>query len=130
MLRVIIQTSSFTVLIGLVQYIVGRFKAEWMYDFQWLVILYFYVLTLISLMIVERTARKDIDHLSKGFFGAMMLRFFLSIIIVLIVIYVDRENAILFAVNFIIIYLLYLGFEIYYLVKNLQPRTNGGNQYE
>jgi len=127
MLRVVIQTSTFTLIVGVLQVIVGKFKMEWMYGFQWFLVLYFFILTLISLMIVERTARKNIDNLSKGFFGAMMLRFFLSIIIALIVIYLDRENAIIFSVNFIILYLLYLGFEIYYLVKNLQPRINGGN---
>jgi L-asparagine transporter-like permease len=127
MLRVLIQTSTFTLIIGVIQYIVSRFITEWIYDFQWFLVLYFYILTLISLMIVERTAKKNIDNLSKGFFGAMMIRFFLSIILALVVIYFDRENATKFAVNFIILYLFYLGFEIYYLVNNLQPRLNGGN---
>lgn len=99
---------------------------EWIYDYQWLLVFYFFMLTLISLMIVERTAEKNMDNVSKGFFLAMMLRFFLSIIIALVVIYFDRIGAIVFAVNFIILYLLYLGFEIYYLVNNLHLSINGG----
>lgn len=99
---------------------------EWLYDYQWLLVFYFFILTMISLIIVEKTAKKDLDNVSKGFFGAMMLRFFLSIIIALVVIYFDREGAMVFAVNFIILYLLYLGFEIYYLINNLQLRINGG----
>ena len=126
MLRVIIQTSTFTLFIAVVQLAISKFKEEWLYDYQWWLLLYFFILTLASLMIVERTARKNIDDVSKGFFGAMMLRFFLSIIFALVVIYYDREGAIVFAVNFIILYLLYLGFEIYYLVNNLQLRINGG----
>ncbi|MBR9999029.1 MAG: hypothetical protein KFF73_08660 [Cyclobacteriaceae bacterium] len=126
MLKVVIQTSAFTLVIGVIQFIVGKLKVDWLYDYQWWLALYFFILTLVSLMIVERTARKNIDDVSKGFFVAMMLRFFLSIIFALVVIYFDREGAIVFAVNFIILYLLYLGFEIFYLVNNLQLRINGG----
>ncbi len=126
-MRVIIQTSTFTLIIGIIQFIIGKFKLEWFYDYQWLLVFYFFILTMVSLMIVERTAKKNMDNVSKGFFGAMMLRFFLSIIIALVVIYFDREGAIVFALNFIILYLLYLGFEIYYLINNLQLRINGGN---
>jgi hypothetical protein len=126
MLKVIIQTSTFTLLIGAIQFVILQLKEEWFYEYQWLLLLYFFILTLASLMIVERTARKNIDDVSKGFFGAMMLRFFLSIIFALVVIYWDRQGAIIFAMNFIILYLLYLGFEIYYLVNNLQLRINGG----
>ncbi len=126
MIRVIIQTSTFTLIIGVILFLIGKLKMEWIYDYQWLLVFYFFILTMISLMIVERTARKNIDNVSKGFFGAMMLRFFLSIIIALLVIYFDRAGAILFAVNFIILYLLYLGFELYYLINNLHLRINGG----
>jgi len=126
-MRVIIQTSTFTLIIGVIQFIIGKLKIEWLYDYQWLLVFYFFILTMISLIIVERTAKKNLDNVSKGFFGAMMLRFFLSIIIALVVIYLDRGGAMVFAVNFIILYLLYLGFEIYYLINNLQLRINGGN---
>lgn len=125
-MRVIFQTSTFTLIVGTILFIIGKFKAEWIYEYQWLLVLYFFVLTMISLMIVEKTAKKDMDQISKGFFGAMMLRFFLSIILALVVIYFDREGAIVFAVNFIILYLLYLGFEIFYLINHLQLRINGG----
>jgi len=126
MSRVIFQTSTFTLIVGAILFLIGKFKTEWIYEYQWLLVLYFFVLTLISLMIVEKTAKKDVDQISKGFFGAMMLRFFLSIILALVVIYFDRDGASVFAVNFIILYLLYLGFEIFYLINHLQLRINGG----
>lgn len=125
-MRVIFQTSTFTLIVGAILFLIGKFKMEWIYEYQWLLVLYFFVLTLISLMIVEKTAKKDVDQISKGFFGAMMLRFFLSIILALVVIYFDRDGASVFAVNFIILYLLYLGFEIFYLINHLQLRINGG----
>ncbi len=120
--KVVIQTSLFTVFLGLIIYFIGRFKSEWLYSYQWSVVVYFYVLTMISLIIVEKTVKNNINNLSKGFFGAMMLRLFLSVVIAMIIIYIDRESSTIFAINFIILYLLFLVFEIYYLIKFIQPR--------
>jgi len=130
MRKVVIQTSLFTVLIGLVIYFIGRIKEEWLYIYQWSLVAYFYLLTMISLIIVERTAKRNIDNISQGFFGAMMLRLFLSVIIALIVIYLDRKSSTIFAINFIVLYLLFLGFEIYYLINFIQPRFDGREKVE
>jgi hypothetical protein len=101
-----------------------------LYTYQWYLLLYFYLITLLSLVIVERTTQKDQEKLSKGFFSAMMLRLFISIVIAIVIIYFDRANSTIFALNFLILYLLYLGFEIYYLISILQPRLNGEKQVE
>lgn len=126
--KIIIQTSTFTVLIGFIVYLTGRLKPEWLYDYQWLLLAYFYIMMIISLWLVERAAAKNVENISKGFFTAMMIRLFVSIVLALLIIYVDREHASVFAVNFVILYLLYLGFEIYYLIANLQPRLGRGNE--
>jgi hypothetical protein len=81
-------------------------------------------------MIIEKTTQNDLEKLSKGFFSAMMLRLFVSIIIAVIIIYFDRANSTIFALNFLILYLLYLGFEIYYLISILQPRLKRDRQVE
>ncbi len=128
--KVILQSTTFTVLIGFIIYMTGRFKSDWLYDYQWFLVAYFYIITMISLIVIELTARKKAENISKGFFGAMMVRLFVSIILALLIIYFDRENSTVFAVNFILLYLLYLGFEIYYLLTNLQPRINRGNDIE
>ena len=130
MRKVVIQTSLFTVLIGLIIYFIGRIKEEWLHIYQWSLVAYFYLLTMISLIIVERTAKRNINNISKGFFGAMMLRLFLSVIIAVIVIYLDRKSSTIFAINFIVLYLLFLGFEIYYLINFIQPRFDGGEKIE
>jgi hypothetical protein len=101
-----------------------------LYKYQWYLLLYFYLITLFSLTIIEKTTRKDREKLSKGFFSAMMLRLFVSIIIAMVIIYFDRANSTIFAMNFLVLYLLYLGFEIYYLISILQPRLNSEGQVE
>ncbi len=128
--RVILQTSTFTVLVGFIIYLTGRFKPDWLYDYEWMLVAYFYLMMIASLWLVERAAAKDLENISKGFFTAMLVRLIVSVVIALVIIYFDRENSSVFAVNFVILYLLYLGFEIYYLIVNLQPRFNRGNDIE
>ena len=121
-------TTIFTALLFLVCAVIANLAPGWLYSYQWYLLLYFYLITLLSLFIIERTTRKNLEKLSKGFFSAMMLRLFVSIIIAVVIIYFDRANSTIFALNFLILYLVYLGFEIYYLISILQPRLNGERQ--
>jgi L-asparagine transporter-like permease len=121
-------TTIFTALLFLACAVIAKIAPGWLYSYQWYLLLYFYLITLLSLFIIERTTRKNLEKLSKGFFSAMMLRLFVSIIIAVVIIYFDRANSTIFALNFLILYLVYLGFEIYYLISILQPRLNGERQ--
>jgi amino acid transporter len=122
--------TIFTASVFMVCLVTGQLVPGWLYRYQWYLLLYFYLITLISLFIIEKTTRKDKEKLSKGFFSAMMLRLFISIIIALIIIYFDRANSTIFALNFLVLYLIYLGFEIYYLISILQPRLNSERHVE
>ena len=121
-------TTIFTLILFFIQIGVRYLNPDLLYAYQWYLLIYFYLITLLSLIIIEKTASKDHDKLSKGFFSAMMLRLFLSIIIAALIIYFDSVNSTIFALNFLILYLLYLGFEIYYLISILQPRLNSEKQ--
>jgi len=123
-------TTIFTLILLFVQVGIRYLNPALLYTYQWYLLLYFYLITLISLVIIERTTQKDQEKLSKGFFSAMMLRLFISIVIAVVIIYFDRVNSTIFALNFLVLYLLYLGFEIYYLIIILQPRLNGEKQVE
>jgi hypothetical protein len=117
-------TTVFTFILILIQLVIAGYKPGWLYVHQWYLLFYFYLITLLSLWIVERSASKDQEKLAKGYFSAMMLRLFVSVIIAVIIIYFDRTNSTIFALNFLILYLLYLGFEIYYLISIVQARLN------
>ena len=123
-------TTVFTFMLILIQGIIAHYKPGWLYDHQWSILFYFYLITLLSLWIVERSVINDAENLAKGFFSAMMLRLFVSIIIAMIIIYYDRTNSTIFALNFLILYLLYLGFEIYYLISIVQARLNSEQQVD
>ena len=47
----------------------------------------------------------------------MVVRFLLSIVLVFVVIMVDRTNAAVSAINFVILYFLYLGYEVMSMIK-------------
>ena len=123
-------TTLYTLILAIVQYGIYQLNAGLLYKYQWYLLLYFYLITVISVVIIEKTTQKDAEKLAKGFFSAMMLRLFISVIIAIVFIYYDRVNSTIFALNFLILYLLYLGFEIYYLINILQPRLNGERQVE
>jgi len=122
--------TIFTSIVLLIQIGIHYLNNDLLYKYQWYLLLYFYLITLLSLVIIEKTTQNDQEKLSKGFFSAMMLRLFVSIIIAIVIIYYDRANSTIFALNFLILYLMYLGFEIYYLISILQPRLNSERQVE
>ena len=123
-------TTLYTLILVLIQYGVYQLNSGLLYAYQWYLLLYFYLITVLSVVIIEKTTQKDAEKLAKGFFSAMMLRLFVSVIIAILIIYFDRVNSTIFALNFLILYLLYLGFEIYYLISILQPRLSSERQVE
>jgi len=123
-------TTLYTIILAFIQYGVYQLNAGLLYSYQWYLLLYFYLITVLSIVIIEKTTQHDEEKLSKGFFSAMMLRLFVSVIIAIVIIYIDRVNSTIFALNFLILYLLYLGFEIYYLINVLQPRLSSERQVE
>ena len=123
-------TTLYTLILVLIQYGVYQLNSGLLYTYQWYLLLYFYLITVLSVVIIEKTTQKDAEKLAKGFFSAMMLRLFVSVIIAILIIYFDRVNSTIFALNFLILYLLYLGFEIYYLISILQPRLSSERQVE
>lgn len=120
--------TLFTLILAIIQYGVYQLNAGLLYSYQWYLLLYFYLITTLSIVIIEKTTQQDEEKLAKGFFSAMMLRLFVSVIIAIVIIYFDRVNSTIFALNFLILYLLYLGFEIYYLINVLQPRLSSERQ--
>lgn len=129
-IKAFLLTTIYTLIIAFIQFGVYHLNAGLLYSHQWYLLLYFYLITFLSIVIIEKTTQQDVEKLSKGFFSAMMLRLFVSVIIAIVIIYIDRVNSTIFALNFLILYLLYLGFEIYYLISILQPRLSRETQVE
>lgn len=55
--------------------------------------------------------------------GAIGIRLLGSIGFVAVMLFLGQENLILFVINFFVVYLFYLLFDIYMLIANLRPNS-------
>lgn len=115
---------SFLVLLGVLA--IKIVLPMYLYHQVWMVLLFFFLLTLASLHIIEKFARKNPDNFLAIYFSAMIGRLFISIIFAAIFILIDRAHVFNFAINFLILYLLFLGFEIYGIMTNLRQNNEKG----
>lgn len=58
------------------------------------------------------------------FLGSMLIRFFLSIILIGFLLFKYQDQRLILVFDFFIIYLFYLVFEIYSIIANLRPISN------
>jgi len=93
------------------------------YAYIWYLVMFFFFLSTFSIYIVEKAASHGQKYFINAYFTMMLLRLFLSIGLAFIFIWKDRGQAIIFASNFIVLYLLFLGFEIYTLLANLRHHS-------
>ena len=95
-------------------------RAEW-------ILFFFSLLTFLSLRMIETFSTPDGNSFTTIYFGTMVFRLFLSVTAASIFILTERENVLVFAVNFMVFYLLYLGFEIYTLFSILRHHFKGNS---
>ncbi len=118
--------SIYSLIILLAGLALNMILPGWIYSqFAWLVI-FFLVVNYGSLFVVNKAIESNPDNIARNYFIAMLIRLFISVIIALLFIYFDRENSTVFVGNFVTLYLMYLGFEIYALMANLQAQSEEG----
>ena len=99
---------------------------QYIYHHVWLVLIFFFLLTMASLYVIKKLTKKKPQSFLAIYFSAMIGRLFISIIFAAIFILVDRANVFNFSINFLILYLLFLGFEIYGIMTNLRHHFKKG----
>ena len=116
---------SFIVVLGVILF--EFFVPQYTYHSVWIILVFFFLLTLASLFIIEKMTRKKADNFLAVYFSAMIARLFISIIFAAIFILTDRANVFNFSINFLVLYLLFLGFEIYGIMTNLRHHFKKGS---
>ena len=122
--------SFFLALFGLtivllsVVYAVKYFYPAIIYDYTIYFLIYFFFLSLLNHQFIRFALKNKGGEFTSFYFVSMLIRFFLSIIIIFVVIYLDREQAISASLNFLILYFIYLAFEVISLVRNLRSNSN------
>jgi hypothetical protein len=108
-------------LAGIVYLISEVFLLPWIHDSIWKIISFFLILTwltgIFSNYLLEISKENSVNIL----LGAIGIRFLGSIGFIAIMLMLGQENLILFVINFFVIYLFYLLFDIYTLIANLRP---------
>lgn len=99
---------------------------QYIYRQVWIILVFFFLLTLAALAVIEKVASKNSDNFLAIYFSVMLGRLFISIIFAVIFILTDREHIINFSFNFLFLYLLFLGFEIYGIITNLRHNFKKG----
>jgi hypothetical protein len=84
------------------------------------IILFLFLQALLTLFLTKLGFR-DKSRFSLYYMAATVFRFLLSIIAIFFALYLGVNQAVIFVVNFMIAYLLFVVFEIYTLITNLRP---------
>ena len=100
---------------------------QYIYHKIWLVLIFFFLLTMASLYIIQKLTKDKSERFLAVYFSAMIGRLFISIIFAAIFILTDKANVFNFAINFLFLYLLFLGFEIYGIMTNLRHHFKKGS---
>lgn len=98
-----------------------QFTTPLIFPHTWVMIAYFFGITVISHKIMEKgTASKDPIDSYNATMGTTAIRLFLSLAVVLIYISMFKENKYNFAFTFFILYFLFTAFEIKTLLSKLR----------
>ncbi|MCG8319456.1 MAG: hypothetical protein MI921_08150 [Cytophagales bacterium] len=117
-----LRLSLFTLTISLVVFLIDQLYPHIIYhDIEFLVA-FFYAIFLFTYFLIS-LAIKNKDPKSAVIINlaAVVIRLIVCIISAWIFLRNDPENSDVFVTNFLIIYLFYLGFEIYSILSNLRP---------
>lgn len=125
--KILRNNAIFTGAIALLTAAIYFFFPHIVYSKVWILISFFFLLTHLSIWIVQNTTRKKSSNFMAIYFSAMIARLFISIIFAAIFILIDKQHVMVFAGNFIVLYLSYLGFEIYTILTNLRHHFTTGS---
>ena len=116
--RLLLFTALLAGLAALLKYAV---RWEGLHPLVWLLLGFFTVLAGFTYYFVEGGRQRNPGHFNAYFMGALVMRLFVSIGLFAAYLFLYSGKELSFALHFIVLYFLYMGFEIYHIVRNLRP---------
>ncbi|WP_209332286.1 hypothetical protein [Lunatimonas salinarum] len=92
----------------------------WMHPQVWTITVFFAILTGLTGIFSIHLLKNDKLNSVSIILGSTVFRLIVSLLFVFVLLWGEDENLLWFVVNFFIIYLLYLLFDIYSLITNLR----------
>ncbi|MDN3687969.1 hypothetical protein [Cyclobacterium jeungdonense] len=117
----LVKIIVFTLLLALIA-AVGQalFPGPWFHRHFWSMVLFFAILTGSTGVLATKLMKLETFNSVSVILGITVLRLLFSIGFVFIILWAGDENLLWFVVDFFIIYLLYLLFDMYSLITNLR----------
>ncbi|WP_291786145.1 hypothetical protein [Cecembia sp.] len=104
----------------LIEEVLGYF---WIHESIKNIIIFFLILTWLTGIFTHYLLSISKENSVNILLGAIGIRLLGSIGFVAVMLLLGQENLILFVINFFVIYLFYLLFDIYMLIANLRPNS-------
>ncbi len=86
------------------------------------VVIYFFVSTIVTHHLLMKTNKQSPQNFIRAYLGTTALRLFLNLMIIVMYMLINRMGAMVFALSFLVLYFLYLIFEIISLQKDLKEK--------
>lgn len=116
----------YTILLTLTLLVIHFIKPSWLYQYVWYIHFFFFIVTLGSINATKYASKILNKNFVQIYFGIMTIRLLICLAFAIIFIIKDREHVLLFGINFMVLYLLFLGFEIYTILTNLRTHFKKG----
>jgi uncharacterized membrane protein len=128
LLQQVVRTLILTAgVVGLVLLLKALNVTTAIHDGIWIIIIFSAVVGIGVAMINMYFVRKtDGSNNVAVFLGTTVFRMLLSIIFITLQFFQGLENEVIWIVNFFVVYLFYLVFEIYSIISNLRANSNDG----
>ena len=120
------QILIYTALVVITILIVKLLEPHWIYRHVWVIVIFLLLITMGTIQLTHLASKKLNKQFIQVYFAIMTIRLLISLAFALVFVIKDRENVLVFGLNFIILYLLYLGFEIYTILTNLRTHFKKG----
>lgn len=98
------------------------------HSYKWFLLIFFYVQTIFTTIFIQSGMKANKNNMAFFYFGAMIFRFFVSISVAFVLIYKGIDEKVLFVLNFFVLYLLFIMFEIIPVLTNLRPNLRSSEK--
>ena len=111
------------VLAGIIFLLNTYLAPQWIHEKIGTVLRFYFILTLLTGLLTQYLLKISKENSVPILLGSSLIRLLASLGFVFVILWSSTENILWFVVDFFIIYLLYLLFDIYTLITNLQPHS-------
>ncbi len=106
---------------------VNQIVTSWVHPLVWWILAFFTVITFAGHWFIQKGLHRYKDNFMSIYLGVMGFRFLASLLFIGIFIYKRVPDLFTFVINFFVLYLLFLGFEIYGVLGNLRRNSPGAS---